>query len=207
MFTHAAVGYAVARLALRGPRPPFGFFLTAAVLPVIPDLDVFLRPWVPYGHPLAHRGFTHSLAFALLLGMLAAVAWRSQWGAVPGRAGGLGLLLTAVVASHGLLDALTDGGSGIAFFLPFDAGRYAFPVRPIPVSPIGVSALLTDWGVDVLLWEVLLVWSFAGTAVAWAHGPRRLRLLCVLLAASGVGAWVWRLGGLEVLAVQAGVLR
>jgi hypothetical protein len=36
-----------------------------------------------------------------------------------------------VTASHGALDAMTDGGLGIAFFAPFDNTRYFFPFRPI----------------------------------------------------------------------------
>src|SRR5579872_845956 len=44
-----------------------------------------------------------------------------------------------VTASHGVLDAMTDGGLGIAFFAPFDNTRYFFPFRPIKVSPIGFS--------------------------------------------------------------------
>jgi len=45
----------------------------------------------------------------------------------------------ALVASHPLLDALTDGGLGVALLWPFSAERFFFPWRPIPVSPIGVG--------------------------------------------------------------------
>jgi hypothetical protein len=44
-------------------------------------------------------------------------------------------------ASHGLLDAMTDGGLGVAFFSPFDKHRYFFPWTPIRVSPIGLTRL------------------------------------------------------------------
>ena len=40
------------------------------------------------------------------------------------------------MASHGVLDALTDGGPGVAFLAPFDDTRYFFPWRPIRVSPL-----------------------------------------------------------------------
>jgi len=46
-------------------------------------------------------------------------------------------------ASHGLLDALTDGGLGVAFFAPFDNHRYFLPWRPIHVSPIGAGRFFT----------------------------------------------------------------
>jgi len=39
-----------------------------------------------------------------------------------------------VTASRGALDAMTDGGLGIAFFAPFDNRRYFFPFRSIKVS-------------------------------------------------------------------------
>jgi inner membrane protein len=44
-----------------------------------------------------------------------------------------------VVASHPLLDTLTNGGLGCALFWPFDDARYFAPWRPIPVSPIGLG--------------------------------------------------------------------
>ena len=68
------------------------------------------------------------------------------------------LVLFAATASHGILDAMTDGGIGIALFAPFDAGRYFLPWRPIPVSPIGVGRFLSARGAAVLRAEVLLVW-------------------------------------------------
>ena len=61
-----------------------------------------------------------------------------------------------VTASHGVLDALTDGGLGIAFFAPFDNSRYFFPWTPIKVSPIGISEFFTAYGMKVLVSE--LVW-------------------------------------------------
>jgi inner membrane protein len=156
---------------------------------------VFLRPWFRYGHPLGHRGFSHSIAFALVLGVLAAVACRRDAGNVPGGLRGLGLLFAAIAASHGVLDALTSGGLGIPFFMPFSGARYFFPVRPIPASPIHVSAFLSDWGLEVLREELLLVWPFAGAAIAWASDGRRLRPGALVLVGVGAAAWVWRLGG------------
>ena len=200
VFTHAVVGYAAARAAT-GRRPiPARLLIVAALLPVVPDLDVFLRPWFRYGHPFGHRGFSHSLAFALLLGILAAVAARKDAGAVPGGVGGLALFFAVVTASHGILDAFTHGGSGIPLFMPFDGTRYAFPFRPIPASPIGLRFFLSDWGMEVLREELLLVWPFAAAAVAWASGKGRLRIAAAcLFAAAGATAWVWRLGGFDLV--------
>ena len=64
---------------------------------------------------------------------------------------------TAVTASHGLLDALTNGGRGIAFFAPFSDHRYFFPWRPIQVSPIGVG-FFSPRGLRVLASESGWIW-------------------------------------------------
>jgi hypothetical protein len=60
-------------------------------------------------------------------------------------------------ASHGVLDAFTDGGLGVAFFSPFDTRRYFFPVTPISVSPVGVS-FFSVHGLFVLLSELVWLW-------------------------------------------------
>lgn len=66
--------------------------------------------------------------------------------------------------SHGLLDALTNGGLGVGLLLPFDDTRYFFPAeyRVIAVSPIGVREFFTEWGLRVIVSElkfVVLPWS------------------------------------------------
>lgn len=110
VLTHAVVGYAAARAAGGRRGFPPRVLAVAALLPVIPDLDVFLRPWFPHGHPLGHRGFSHSVLFALSLGVMAAVACRRHAAGAPGAIRGLALLFAAAPASHGVLDGLTDGG-------------------------------------------------------------------------------------------------
>jgi inner membrane protein len=75
-----------------------------------------------------------------------------------------------VTASHGALDALTNGGLGVAFFAPFDATRYFFPWRPVEVSPIGVAAFFSQRGLEVFVSELLWLWLPAAALVggAWA---------------------------------------
>jgi inner membrane protein len=60
--------------------------------------------------------------------------------------------------SHGILDALTSGGLGVAFFAPFDNSRYFFPWRPIRVSPISVSGFFSSRGLQVLRSELQWIW-------------------------------------------------
>jgi inner membrane protein len=171
VMTHAAVGLGLARL-FTSRRMPWLFWTLAAALPMVPDLDVVaFALGIPYGAPLGHRGLTHSLCFALgVAAPAAALTWRrlgvpfGDW---------CGFLFVAV-ASHGLLDAFTNGGLGVAFFAPFGTRRYFFPWRPIEVSPIGVG-FLSARGLRVLVSELLLVWLPAAVVVGAVEVVRGLR--------------------------------
>ena len=59
--------------------------------------------------------------------------------------------------SHSILDAMTTGGSGVAFFAPFDNTRYFLPWRMIKVSPIGLQKFLSEWGLAVLKSEFIWI--------------------------------------------------
>jgi inner membrane protein len=82
------------------------------------------------------------------------------------------LLAALVLASHGVLDALTDGGRGCALFWPFSDTRHFAPYRPIPIAPIGF-AFLSRRGLHVALAELVI---FA-PVFAYALWPRRRRSL------------------------------
>jgi inner membrane protein len=72
--------------------------------------------------------------------------------------------------SHGVLDALTDGGLGVAFFSPIDQSRYFFPVRPIRVSSMSIRDLLGPHGIEVLASEIQWVWvpcALTATMLWW----------------------------------------
>ncbi|MGC4090130.1 MAG: metal-dependent hydrolase [Polyangiaceae bacterium] len=149
---HVAVGLAAGRLLSRTPRQRLWLSLGLSALSLLPDADVIgfaLR--VPYGAPWGHRGATHSLVFAAGVALLALGARR--WLRLPALAW-FGAVF-AVVASHGLLDALTDGGRGVALLWPFDLTRYFAPWRPIPVAPIGLR-FLSVRGLSIALVELLL---------------------------------------------------
>lgn len=168
LLTHLGVGAVAGRLAFGGQ--PRRLVWLAAFLSAAPDLDVVsFALGIPYEHALGHRGLSHSLFVAALAGLVAALAV----GARPlGRAA---VALGAVTASHGLLDALTNGGLGVALFAPFDDGRYFFPVRPIRVSPIGVGEFLSHRGVEVLVSEIVWVWVPVGFVVGVGAIVRRWR--------------------------------
>jgi inner membrane protein len=153
---HIVVGMAAARVHSRdsaGSRwPALAPIVFWAALSFLPDADVIgFGLGVRYEDPWGHRGATHSLMFALALGLVAgALAPRFGY-----RAFRTGVMATLVVASHALLDTLTDGGLGCALFWPFDLTRYFAPWRPIPVAPIGLGFLSPD-GLMVSAVELVL---------------------------------------------------
>ncbi len=155
-FGHVAVAYAMGK-TVDTTWISTRFWVFSVFCCVLPDADVLgLLVGIPYEHVLGHRGITHSIAFAVLVGLVVPcflVPHSSFWSK---HYGVLAIYFGLVTMSHGLLDALTDGGLGIAFFAPFDATRYFFPWRPITVSPIGLTQFFSSWGLGVLLSE--LIW-------------------------------------------------
>jgi inner membrane protein len=85
--------------------------------------------------------------------------------------------LFLATASHGVLDAMTNGGLGIAFFSPFDNRRYFLPWRPIRVSPIAPTRFFTPRGFAILQSEFLWIWLpallFAGLVLMVRRASRR----------------------------------
>jgi inner membrane protein len=162
---HIAVGMAAGRWAAGG-RPTLVVALSMlglCALSMLPDADVAaFALGIPYSHPWGHRGATHSLLFAAVAGALAALLIRRPR---------LAPLLIAVIASHALLDALTDGGLGVALLWPFTDRRYFFPLRPIPVAPIG-PRFLSERGLLVAATEILYFLPAFAYAV-WPRRPRR----------------------------------
>jgi inner membrane protein len=169
--THALAGLAVGEVLAPAPMPAPYHALTA-LLGLLPDVDaVGFRLGIPYGSRFGHRGLSHSLFCAAAVGLATALALAPLL-AVPWWA--LGLAFVAAMASHGLLDALTDGGMGVALFAPLDRRRHFLPWRPIRVSPIGM-AVFGRRGLRALLSEVVWVWLPLAALVAgvvWLRGWR-----------------------------------
>lgn len=152
------------------------FWSLSLLCSLLPDVDVVgFVMGIPYEHLLGHRGLTHSLSFAVVVAL---VVVRLGF---PSTAFGCNLWWSLIAhfglitASHGVLDALTDGGLGIAFFAPFDNSRYFFPWTPIKVSPIGISGFFSVYGMKVIASELV-----------WVGIP-------VLLGLIGLNLFRWRL--------------
>jgi inner membrane protein len=170
VFTHAFVAAALGGACARGPMPA-RFWMLAMLCAVLPDADVLAFFFgVPYGHTFGHRGFTHSLAFALVVGVaVALVFFRSAR-----HKAALALFFSAATASHAALDAMTNGGRGVALFAPFSDRRYFFAFRPLEVSPIGVGRFFSEWGLAVIKSELLWVWFPCALALGFVLILRRI---------------------------------
>jgi inner membrane protein len=158
IITHTVVGFAGGNIfPIRNLPKRFWFF--SLVLPVLPDADVIAFKFgIPYGHFFGHRGFFHSLFFALILAVLVVGLFFKDKRFFSKERFSYLLYFFLLTASHGVLDAFTNGGLGIALLSPFDTTRYFFPWQPIEVAPIGIWAFFSDWGVRVLWSEILWIW-------------------------------------------------
>ena len=149
---HVAIGLVAAKAYDTNRAWRWSSALCWSALSLLPDIDVVGFSFgINYADPWGHRGATHSLAIALIVGLVVGVAAR----AVKRPAINTALFAIGVLATHPLLDTMTDGGLGCALFWPIDSTRYFAPWRPIPVAPIGV-AFFSSAGVIVALIELLL---------------------------------------------------
>ena len=160
---HVAVGAAAARIygaTVTDQRPSFGAVAFWSAVSLLPDADVVgFAVGVHYGDEWGHRGATHSFVFAAAVGLIIGIF------APMVRRPAMRTAITAslVLASHPLLDVLTDGGLGCALFWPFDQTRYFAPWRPLPVAPIGLG-MFSSYGMFVVSAEAILfapVWWYA----------------------------------------------
>lgn len=156
ILTHAALPLIAGWAAGRERLPP-RIVALAMVAAVLPDADVLsFSAGIPYDAPLGHRGISHSLAFALFLGLLAALA------APVLRSSRLKafIFVALAAASHGLTDMLTDGGRGVALWWPLSDDRLFAAARPLEVASIGLRGF-----------EKGTIWSALGSELVWLILP------------------------------------
>lgn len=178
IFAHALVPLAL-RVAFGRAAVPPRLLAAGALAAVAPDFDsIGFALGIAYADAFGHRGASHSLAFAVAVGVLGALAARwlgtTRWRAF--------VVLAFCTASHPLLDALTNGGLGVALLWPWSEARLFAPWRPIAVSPIG-AGFFSLRGVAVLgselVWVVAPLGALAmtGWALRRAHPVTRARQL------------------------------
>ena len=171
VFSHAAVPLALG-MGLGPSMVPRRLMAAGVVAAVVPDLDVVTFQFgIPYSAGLGHRGFSHSLVVAALVG-LAGAAGHRLLGAGFARAF---LFLFVATASHGVLDAFTNGGLGVTFLWPWSADRYWAPdaLRVVEASPISLARFLSARGLAVLGSELRWIWPPAVAVCLILFGLRR----------------------------------
>jgi inner membrane protein len=124
----------------------------------LPDLDAVMRP---FGNLEAeqlvggHRGLTHSIPFAMALA--AVIAQSPMMG--PGWIGSklsLWIWLSLAIASHGMLDTLTQYGEGVALLAPFSWHHFKSPWTPLGTG--GTCRGIVACAVRGLSNELLWIW-------------------------------------------------
>lgn len=156
IFGHAILGIGLTKAVSKNTT--YKILTLSVICTIIPDADVLgFFAGIPYGHPLGHRGFSHSILFALLFSLFIKQAFvreiklRSRKGLL------LWVLFFLCTISHSLLDSLTSGGLGVGYFIPFHNERFFSPWRPIQVSPIGIASFFTERGSRVIRSEAFWV--------------------------------------------------
>ena len=184
IFTHPIVAISLSPW-LRHSEKHWVILITGMILTILPDIDVIgFKLGIPYLHLFGHRGFTHSIFFAAL--MSGVVAWILVYHSQ--------LKLTLIwfylficMMSHGLLDAFTNGGHGIAFFSPFSNERFFFPFQPIEVSTLSIKRFFAGQGYDVIISELIWLWLpltglfITGLIYRWSRERFKLKQIKVKL--------------------------
>jgi membrane-bound metal-dependent hydrolase YbcI (DUF457 family) len=183
---------------LAPPRLLKPFLIIGTACAVVPDVDAIGRLFYGAGGDVAalggHRGFTHSVTFAALLGLVISfVALIDQ--RFEGHRLRLGIFVAIATGFHGVLDVFTSIGattSPVQFLNPFSTRGYGISAHPIngPFSEFFLC-FLPLLGVTRGVWHVRGIpwprWPSAGTGglgldriAAPPNGPRQ--------PASSVGA-------------------
>jgi inner membrane protein len=157
-FTHIFVSGVFGKVYAPG-KMPARFWALIALCSVVPDIDIVGYYFgIKYGDVWGHRGFTHSLTFAFLVSALVVVLAFPTITRFTKKWWGMLAFFFVVTASHGVLDAMTDKGMGVGFFIPFDNTRSFLPWRPVFASPMRISRFFSRTGLGVLTAEVVWIW-------------------------------------------------
>jgi inner membrane protein len=156
ILSHTAVPLALG-LGLGRRKVPRPLLVAGVLASMLPDADVIgFRLGVAYSDALGHRGATHSIAFALVLGLVALAFARHL--RTSRRAAFLFVGFSA--CSHGLLDMLTNAGHGVEIFWPLTHERFFWPEpwRVVEAAPISLQRFASGRGLEVMRSELLWIW-------------------------------------------------
>lgn len=150
---HAAIGFATYDIFKKETRHPHWWkqFILIIVLSNLPDLDVLWGLLVDGNGWVFHRGPTHSLAFALVGGLLASRSWR-VWPCLPKMGFWAGF---SVIFSHVLADILRGSESVASVFWPFQVAQVDGHIGWGETVGSIVFDAYQDW--DLILASILIV--------------------------------------------------
>jgi len=166
---HALVGASTAVVLRPASRSThWKPILIAAFLGVCPDLDYALNLMRVSGGGW-HHGFTHSIVFALLLGLLTVVILR-EWKVRSF------VVFSAAAVSHTLLDYLITESYGVALWWPFTDHRYKLQI-PNPIDYTWSNASIWEAGAGILKSTLveLVIFGPIFLAVVWLRRAYRLK--------------------------------
>jgi len=163
VFTHAAIPLALWCASDRG-RISAPLLAAGVVAAMLPDADVLaFALHIPYADSFGHRGASHSIVFAAVLAVLAALLHTRLRASAVQAAAFVGIS----ALSHPLLDAFTSGGLGVALWWPWSGERLFAPWRPIRVSPFA-GQFFSARGLATVVSELRWVWlPLAAAVIGW----------------------------------------
>ena len=169
VFSHIAFPVCAA-IAAGTARIPLGMLAVGMLASVAPDFDgLAFKLGIAYGGMWGHRGYTHTLGFAVVLGLLG-LFFTKRWGLAPWKAYAWVALCTF---SHPIADTLTNGGLAIPLYWPITETRFFSPWTPVEVSPISLKRFFSARGANVLLSEAKVIWLPLLSAALLAFAYRR----------------------------------
>jgi inner membrane protein len=170
-FGHAAAAFGLSRIGFLS-KSSFLLLSIGVFLSILPDFDALgFYLGIPYNSFWGHRGFSHSIFFAFFVSLLSAWFFRFE----PNKPWQVFLFFFLSCLSHSVLDAMTTGGLGVAFFSPFENSRYFFPFRPIKVSPMSVASFFQGKGYAVIKSELIWIGIPTLLMVIWGMIWKRTR--------------------------------
>ena len=154
------------------------------VLANLPDID-FLAGYLWASNPHAfHQRATHTLAFAVLAGLLAGIVWRRPFGLWPTSA-----VFIATILSHDVVDMFTGPAPGfnlspgLALLWPLYTEAISAPLTIFPgilhstledlISRHNVMAIMHEGVVFMPIIALLYVWRAKGLRNRRVYPPRR----------------------------------
>ncbi|MBA2650373.1 MAG: metal-dependent hydrolase [Legionella sp.] len=156
IFSHAITAFTLSECSMQKNSAKLWFI--GVFCSVIPDIDTLAFKFgIPYETMFGHRGFTHSIFFALTLSVTIVLIFFREHPFFSKKTITLVLFFFICTMLHGILDAMTSGGKGVAFLAPFSNERIFSPFHPITVSPIGVR-FFSEQGIAVIQSELLCIW-------------------------------------------------